>query len=168
MRKSLSPCSRQITVLAPHHSKFFLRAGCSSCHPTNSAKALKADTSDKHTRLYYMQIIPCRVHRKQECPNDEEITPCLHDITGCTTWPVGVVLRRPTNQIRHEYNSLFVQFVKPVVQPAASAKHSCSQVYNRSYNRLHGLNTHAARCTTGRTTGCIDQTLMQPGVQPVV
>jgi len=33
--------SRQITMPARHHSKF-LRAGCPSCRPTNSVKALKA------------------------------------------------------------------------------------------------------------------------------
>jgi len=32
--------SRQITMPAPHHS-VFLRAGCPSCRPTNSVKALK-------------------------------------------------------------------------------------------------------------------------------
>ena len=34
--------SRQITMPAPHHSSF-LQAGCHSCHPTNSVKALKAN-----------------------------------------------------------------------------------------------------------------------------
>jgi len=34
--------SRQITMPAPHHS-VFLQAGCSSCRPTNSIKALKAN-----------------------------------------------------------------------------------------------------------------------------
>ena len=33
--------SRQITMPAPHHS-VFLQAGCPSCHPTNSVKALNA------------------------------------------------------------------------------------------------------------------------------
>jgi len=33
--------SRQITMPAPHHS-VFLQAGCPSCCPTNSVKALKA------------------------------------------------------------------------------------------------------------------------------
>ena len=33
--------SRQITTPAPHHS-VFLQAGCPSCRPTNSVKALKA------------------------------------------------------------------------------------------------------------------------------
>ena len=37
--------SRQITMSAPHHS-VFLHAGCSSCHPTNSVKALKAHFRD--------------------------------------------------------------------------------------------------------------------------
>ena len=36
-----APCSRQITMPAPHHS-VFLQAGCPSCRPTNSVKALKA------------------------------------------------------------------------------------------------------------------------------
>ena len=36
-----APCSRQITTPAPHHS-VFLQAGCPSCRPTNSVKALKA------------------------------------------------------------------------------------------------------------------------------
>ena len=35
------PRSRQITTPAPHHSSF-LQAGCPSCRPTNSVKALKA------------------------------------------------------------------------------------------------------------------------------
>ena len=36
-----APCSKQITMPAPHHSSF-LQAGCPSCCPTNSVKALKA------------------------------------------------------------------------------------------------------------------------------
>ena len=43
IRKS-APSSRQVTMPAPHHS-VFLQAGCPSCHPTNSVKALKANTS---------------------------------------------------------------------------------------------------------------------------
>jgi len=53
-----APRSRQITTPAPHH---FLQAGCPSCRPTNSVKALKAkrkkgktsrdlnETRDNHT-----------------------------------------------------------------------------------------------------------------------
>jgi len=36
-----APRSRQITTPAPHHL-VFLQAGCPSCRPTNSVKALKA------------------------------------------------------------------------------------------------------------------------------
>ena len=36
-----APRSRQITMPAPHHS-VVLQAGCPSCRPTNSVKALKA------------------------------------------------------------------------------------------------------------------------------
>ena len=38
-----APRSRQITTPAPHYS-VFLQAGCPSCRPTNSVKALKAKT----------------------------------------------------------------------------------------------------------------------------
>ena len=37
-----APRFRQITTPAPHHS-VFLQAGCPSCRPTNSVKALKAN-----------------------------------------------------------------------------------------------------------------------------
>ena len=37
-----APNSRQITMPAPHHSSF-LQAGCPSCCPTNSVKALNAN-----------------------------------------------------------------------------------------------------------------------------
>ena len=38
-----APCSRQKTMPAPHHS-VFLQAGCPFCCPTNSVKALKANS----------------------------------------------------------------------------------------------------------------------------
>jgi len=43
IRKSFTLHFRQTTMPA-HHQSNFLRAGCSSCRPTNSIKALKADT----------------------------------------------------------------------------------------------------------------------------
>ena len=45
-----APRSRQITMPAPHHS-VFLQAGCPSCRPTNSVKALKA--YNYHTLVWY-------------------------------------------------------------------------------------------------------------------
>jgi len=51
--------SRQITMPVPHHS-VFLQAGCPSCHPTNSVKALKAirvQNCLKSLRMYYTKII---------------------------------------------------------------------------------------------------------------
>jgi len=43
--KSSVLCSRQTTMPPPHHSDF-LQATCSSWHPTNSIKALKANCTD--------------------------------------------------------------------------------------------------------------------------
>ena len=43
-----APRSRQINTPAPHHS-VFLQAGCPSCRPTNSVRALKTVThTNKH------------------------------------------------------------------------------------------------------------------------
>ena len=47
-RKS-APRSRQITMPAPHRS-VFLQAGCPSCCPTNSVKALKALLIPNHDK----------------------------------------------------------------------------------------------------------------------
>ena len=65
--------SRQITMPVPHHSSF-LQAGCPSCCPTNSVKALKAEKKpltglivvvglmvcfnrgDKYHEFYFIQI----------------------------------------------------------------------------------------------------------------
>ena len=66
-----APCSRHITTPAPHHSSF-LRAGCPSCHPTNSIKALKAGFHDhcrhnqitlirQHARFTYFLVNPLHV-----------------------------------------------------------------------------------------------------------
>ena len=48
--------SRQITTPAPHHSAF-LRAGCPSCRPTNSVKALKAFVYTCSCRVNVYDII---------------------------------------------------------------------------------------------------------------
>ena len=48
-----APHSRQINTPAPHHS-VFLQAGCPSCHPTNSVKALKAIHSIQQSNHLYI------------------------------------------------------------------------------------------------------------------
>ena len=53
--------SRQITMPVPHHS-IFLQAGCPSCHPTNSVKALKAECTlwqQKHIFARYDKYYHC-------------------------------------------------------------------------------------------------------------
>ena len=56
-----APRSRQITTPAPHHS-VFLQAGCPSCHPTNSVKALKAQLTLK---LKYIHRGHCDARQKR-------------------------------------------------------------------------------------------------------
>jgi len=38
-----------------HHSGF-LQAGCPSCHPTNSIKALKTETKNKYLVIFKIKI----------------------------------------------------------------------------------------------------------------
>ena len=53
-----APRSRQITTPAPNHSSF-LQAGCPSCRPTNSVKALKAEPHANSGRLKSVNISQC-------------------------------------------------------------------------------------------------------------
>ena len=55
-----APRSRQITMPAPHYS-VFLQAGCPSCRPTNSVKALKAQLQDSTEQ----QIRTCKLTHLQ-------------------------------------------------------------------------------------------------------
>ena len=48
-----APRSRQITMPTPHRS-VFLQAGCPSCRPTNSVKALKVIVSNFALFSYFM------------------------------------------------------------------------------------------------------------------
>jgi len=47
-----APRSRQITTPAPYHS--FLQAGCPSCGPTNSVKAVPTNRNYKYTQRYHI------------------------------------------------------------------------------------------------------------------
>ena len=49
-----APRSRQITTPATHHS-VFLQAGCPSCRPTNSVKALKAESTCLPSELWHSE-----------------------------------------------------------------------------------------------------------------
>ena len=69
-----APCSRQITTPAPHHSDF-LQAGCPSCRPTNSIKALKAKSVNQSI------IIIIIVKRTQ--PRITTMDKHLHRSAGC-------------------------------------------------------------------------------------
>jgi len=56
-----APRRRQITTPAPHHS-VFLQAGCSSCHQTNSVKALKAQVS--LLQIYHVLLV-CNAYKSE-------------------------------------------------------------------------------------------------------
>jgi len=55
-----APRSRQITTPTPHHS-VFLQAGCPSCRPTNSVKALKA-LIEEHISQNYVHVLNFGMH----------------------------------------------------------------------------------------------------------
>jgi len=52
-----APRSRQITTPGPHHSSF-LQAGCPSCRPTNSVKALKVPENNSNYSILRKKYKP--------------------------------------------------------------------------------------------------------------
>ena len=58
-----APRCRQITTPAPHHS-VFLQAGCPSCRPTNSVKALKGYNTPQYVQLNDEDFSPTRWRQK--------------------------------------------------------------------------------------------------------
>ena len=93
--------SRQITTPAAHHS-LFLQAGCPSCSPTNSVKALKQTHYSRHLTERTRCVCVCvctddwwrvNIRRWQRCPMNcaghlhvkflwsvvsEHVPPCRH------------------------------------------------------------------------------------------
>ena len=65
-----APRSRQITTKAPHCS-VFLQAGCPSCRPTNSVKALKVTMKAlcyKHMRINTL-LLTVKIWNYEKCQN---------------------------------------------------------------------------------------------------
>ena len=64
-----APRCRQTTTSAAHHS-VFLQAGCPSCHPSNSVKALKGQTTESVNPLdfRFAKIAVCYFFKIQTLP----------------------------------------------------------------------------------------------------
>jgi len=52
-----------LTIAHHHHPPIFLQAGCPSCHPTNSVKALKARAEDSSGKGWPHLLSPIRMNR---------------------------------------------------------------------------------------------------------
>jgi len=78
--------SRQITTPALHHC--FLQAGCPSCRPTNSVKALKAN----HTLVIESKQNICIVSHK-EFISKTDITPAILS-RASVTWMCNFIVRQ--------------------------------------------------------------------------
>ena len=129
-----APRSSQITTSAPHHS-VFLQAGCPSCHPTNSVKALKVKLLQQQSYLYcapYETVITLfpGVHRHTgteiffsrqlkvvvNCSSFSSACSlfCAHDATtvkACSHWLVDMS--------RHNDDNCYVRY-SPKHQPQVS------------------------------------------------
>jgi len=82
IHKSFAPHSRQITTPTSHHSDS-LQARCSSCHPTNSIKALKERQTQKGGKKAHAVIRPadgvqCQHDTSHSCQSNAS---CLLDMT---------------------------------------------------------------------------------------
>jgi len=83
--------SRQITTPARHHS-VFLQAGCPSCRPTNSVKALKAIAGDQVSCNYPRQRLSSFYRRMVACP-----PPAVDDATALRCSQATCTERGPRN-----------------------------------------------------------------------
>ena len=64
-----------------HPTTLFLQAGCPSCHPTNSVKALKAKTHSQRSKIYTVVKIAqgnCRTSHCRNCEKSTCSTDCLN------------------------------------------------------------------------------------------
>ena len=121
IRKS-APRSRQITMPAPHHSSF-LQAGCPSCHPTSSIKALKALT----WQLIRITVIPS---------SDSQ-----HTTSKANTMTDVHAMRTGTVPVRLCPRSVVSQICRQRSQ-------SCCQTRHQSCDWNHvELHTQSANCT---------------------
>jgi len=104
-----APHSRQITTAA-HHS-VFLQAGCPSCCPTNSIKALKAVTQfHKRSRRRSFQPVNCNV-RRQSAQSLQATTMKLaywthvYNMSHCRDHPTPALIRGQINKYTTAYNA---------------------------------------------------------------
>ena len=78
--------SRQITMPVPHHS-CFLQAGCPSCHPTNSIKALFRINAVKivaFTTVSHTQISPLPENCGEKIENGQKLHAARSQFSGGT------------------------------------------------------------------------------------
>ena len=76
-----APCSRQTTMPAPHHS-VFLQAGCPSCRPTNSVKALKASFAIIHVTVNVTVFWEQRFSFRNPAVDEERMKLITNSIKG--------------------------------------------------------------------------------------
>ena len=107
-----APRSRQITMLAPHHS-VFLQAACPSCRPTNSIKALKESIFTKQLNGNLMNVCQRKwkylstpgIHNNANTQKDDSYQGTYIRITMH-----GIYKKKPLNTISHfqfqQYSSL--------------------------------------------------------------
>jgi len=98
----VAPRSRQITMPTPHHS-VFLQAGCPSCRPNNSVKALKARTMKIHGLII-------RILMSCHCLVSVYIAMCL--CVNSSHWTLASHFTRPRN------------FFTVIVMPSSLFHHS--------------------------------------------
>jgi len=104
-----APRSRQITTPAPHHSDF-LQAGCPSCRPTNSVKAvnvqkkyMKKTDRKPITQTHVEYVCMCWVQWSSQSP-----------MKGNSEQSIGVQIRKmlKTSNLEEDIPVINIQFLK--------------------------------------------------------
>ena len=95
-----APSSRQITMPAPHHS-VFLQAGCPSCRPTNSVKALKAEIQTEFNPKILFPVNRAALVKGQ-CIMYNEAISGRHNMVMLVTAPCHLYTSRPIYKISYD------------------------------------------------------------------
>ena len=146
-----APRSRQITTPAPHHSSF-LQAGCPSCHPTNSVKALKATRTTKQGYGKSHQIL-ANLSKKLERSVLKKSAILVHIKTKVTR---RSVYKLDTMPPWYTWNLSLQQASCGILLPSAG---------RQSTTHGHWTDTHSLLCSY--TCSCLGQTWAQPGAHTV-
>jgi len=107
-----APCPRQITTPTPHHS-VFLQAGCPSCRPTNSVKALTGRYKSDYKPITIQWCHICHISYLVEIRR--AMWPYIRKWMDERIWHFGFIYKMTSKSEVWNYFALTGQLHKPIL-----------------------------------------------------